>query len=101
MSTQRPTGTSAPTTPAAPSGGPPAKKKGSSILAKENRRLLYGLVIGSIVAVFAVLNLDEVEVNWIFGTAQTPLIVVIAVSFLLGALTGWIAAAGRQRAKKP
>jgi lipopolysaccharide assembly protein A len=53
-----------------------------------------------VVALFAVLNLDEVEVNWIFGTAQTPLIIVIAVSFLLGVATGWIASAGRRRAKQ-
>jgi uncharacterized integral membrane protein len=99
MSTPRPTGTPTPT-PATTPGGPPARKQRGSLLAKENRRLLYGLVIGAFVAVFAVLNLDEVEVNWIFGTAQTPLIVVIAVTFLLGALAGWIAAAGRRRAKK-
>ena len=98
MSTPRPTGTPAPsTTPGAPP--PPARKKRGSLLAKENRRLLYGLVIGALVALFAVLNLDDVEVNWIFGTAQTPLIVVIAVTFLLGAVTGWIAAAGRRRGR--
>jgi uncharacterized integral membrane protein len=39
-------------------------------------------------AVFAVLNIDEVDVNWIFGTWQTPLIVVIALSMLIGAGLG-------------
>ena len=34
--------------------------------------------VGALVALFAVLNLDEVEVNWIIGTFDTPLIVVIA-----------------------
>jgi uncharacterized integral membrane protein len=38
--------------------------------------------------VFAVLNLDEVEVNWILGTWSTPLIVVIALSMLIGAALG-------------
>ena len=99
MSTPSPTGTPT-TTPTPPSGRPPAKAKRGSLLAKENRRLLYGLVIGAIVAVFAVLNFDEVEVNWVFGTAQTPLILVIAVSFLLGVAVGWIASAGRRRAKQ-
>jgi uncharacterized integral membrane protein len=42
--------------------------------------------------VFAVLNLDEVEVNWIVGTFDTPLIVVIAVSILVGAALGYVAA---------
>lgn len=99
MSTPRPTSTP-PMGPAAEGGPPPARRQGRSLLAKENRRLLYGLVIGALVALFAVLNLDDVAVNWIFGTAQTPLILVIAVSFLLGAVVGWLADVGRRRAKR-
>ena len=37
---------------------------------------------------FAALNLDEVDVNWILGTWSTPLIVVIALSMLIGAGLG-------------
>jgi uncharacterized integral membrane protein len=70
-----------------------------SLLAKENRRLLYGLIIGALTAAFAVANLDEVDVNWLFGTWETPLIVVIAVSFALGAAAGWIGGAARRRTK--
>jgi uncharacterized integral membrane protein len=47
---------------------------------------------------FAVLNLDEVEVNWIVGTFDTPLIVVIAVSILVGAGLGYVAARRRTEA---
>jgi uncharacterized integral membrane protein len=47
-------------------------------------RLLGAVLAGVLVTVFAVLNLDEVDVNWIVGTWSTPLIVVIAVSALLG-----------------
>ena len=91
------------TTPPPPTSDAPKKTTGRrtpSLLAKENRRLLYGLIIGALVAAFAVVNLDEVEVNWIFGTAQTPLIIVIAVSFGLGAAAGWIGATARRRAKR-
>jgi uncharacterized integral membrane protein len=90
---------STPTRPTTTETPPRRKRSRTALLAKENRRLLYGLVIGALVALFAVLNRDDVEVNWIFGTAQTPLIIVIAVSFLLGAVVGWIAAHGR-RAKR-
>lgn len=38
--------------------------------------------------VFAVLNTNKVEVNWIVATGHTALIVVIIVSFLLGAIGG-------------
>ena len=90
------------TTPQPPTPDASRNERGRrrpAILAKENRRLLYGLVIGAAVAAFAVANLDEVEVNWLFGTAQTPLIVVIAVSFVLGAAVGWIACAQRRRGR--
>jgi len=46
--------------------------------------------------VFAALNLDEVEVNWILGTWDTPLIIVIAISTLLGAGLGYMAARRRR-----
>jgi lipopolysaccharide assembly protein A len=46
-----------------------------------------GLVVLAVfMTLFAVLNLKEVEVNWIFGKTQTPLIIVIVVSLLVGIL---------------
>jgi uncharacterized integral membrane protein len=47
-------------------------------------RTVAAAVLGGLAAVFAVLNRDDVEVNWILGTWSTPLIIVIAVSFLVG-----------------
>jgi uncharacterized integral membrane protein len=41
--------------------------------------------VGAIAAVFAVINLDDVKVNWLIGSWQTPLILVIVLSMLLGA----------------
>jgi uncharacterized integral membrane protein len=46
---------------------------------------------------FALLNTDEVEVNWLLGTWSTPLIVVIAVSIVIGAGLGFLAARRRSR----
>jgi uncharacterized integral membrane protein len=85
---------------AEPRQSPPAKRRrgpAGGLLAKENRRLLLGLLIGAIAAAFAVVNLDDVEVDWLVTTSQTPLIVVIALSFVLGALAGWLAGAFRRR----
>ena len=79
---------------------PPAKRGGTGLISKENRRTVAGLSIGALVAVFAVLNLDEVQVNWIVGTVSTPLILVIGITFLLGAVLGWIAHAARGRRKR-
>jgi uncharacterized integral membrane protein len=48
--------------------------------------LLFALIFAVIVAIFAVVNVDEVPVNYVFGTATLPLILVILGSALLGAL---------------
>lgn len=48
--------------------------------------ILLGLIFAVIIAIFAVVNVDSVPVNYVFGEAQSPLILVILVSALLGVL---------------
>ena len=59
--------------------------------------MIGGFLLGVLVVLFAVLNLDEVDVNWIVATWSTPLIVVIVVSLLTGAALGWTVARRRAR----
>lgn len=68
-------------------------RKGS---AKDRARLTTALALGAVVSIFAVLNFDRVDVNWVVATWRTPLIVVIVVSLGLGAIAGYVA--GRRRA---
>jgi putative membrane protein len=44
------------------------------------------VLLAVLMTLFAVLNLKEVQVNWIFGKTNTPLIIVIVVSLLVGIL---------------
>lgn len=48
--------------------------------------VLLGLLFAVIIAVFATVNVDPVPVNYVFGEAQWPLILVILASALLGFL---------------
>ncbi len=49
------------------------------------------VVIGALVALFAVFNSQNVEVKWIFGDPiQTPLILALAITFVAGAAVGWL-----------
>ncbi|HET7628347.1 MAG TPA: lipopolysaccharide assembly protein LapA domain-containing protein [Bacillales bacterium] len=48
--------------------------------------LLFALLFALIVAVFAVINVDDVTVDYLFGTARWPLVIVILASALSGAL---------------
>jgi uncharacterized integral membrane protein len=67
---------------------------------RDRARTVATLVIGAVVAVFAVENLDRVDVNWVLGTWRTPLIIVIAVAWLLGVATGWLATRRRGARKR-
>ncbi|GEM00564.1 Uncharacterized integral membrane protein [Halolactibacillus halophilus] len=47
---------------------------------------IAALLFALIVATFAVINVEPVEVNYLFFTSESPLILVILVSTLLGGL---------------
>jgi uncharacterized integral membrane protein len=54
------------------------------------RRQIAALVLAGVGVTFAAVNLDEVKVNWVLNTWRTPLIVVIALSMLVGAALGFL-----------
>jgi len=47
------------------------------------------LAVGAILVVFVALNSQRVEVNFIFGSAEMPLIFALVAAAALGALVGW------------
>ena len=50
-----------------------------------------GLGVAAVILVlFAVLNTEDAKVNWILGTWETSVIVVIAISGALGFAIGWL-----------
>jgi uncharacterized integral membrane protein len=42
------------------------------------------VLLAVLITLFAVLNLKQVRVDWIFGSGKAPLIVVIVLSLLVG-----------------
>lgn len=48
--------------------------------------LILALIFALIIAIFAVVNVDSVRVDYVFGTTYFPLILVILGSALLGGL---------------
>ncbi|WP_432355748.1 LapA family protein [Sporosarcina sp. A2] len=53
---------------------------------KSQWMLLFGLLFAIIIAIFAVFNVAKVPVDYVFGEAHWPLVLVILGSALLGAL---------------
>ena len=73
----------------APPGQIPAGASDKELKAKprSNRALARSgalLVLTGLMIAFAVLNLNQVKVDWIFGSGRAPLIIVIVISLLVG-----------------
>ena len=69
---------------AASESEPPTSRPGLGMAKREKVRLIGAGALGVVAVVFAVVNLHSVEVNWLLGSWETPLIVVIIVSLLFG-----------------
>jgi uncharacterized integral membrane protein len=65
-------------------------------LRRVEKRQIAVLGLAALGIVFAVANFDQVKVNWLLGTWKTPLIVVIALSIVVGAGLGLLIARGRR-----
>ncbi len=58
---------------------------------KGQAAIIFALVFTLIIALFAVINVESVPVNFLFGTTEAPLILIILFSVLMGSLlTGFI-----------
>jgi uncharacterized integral membrane protein len=60
------------------------------------KTILLG-TLAVILVLFAGLNTDEVSVDWILNSWQTPLIVVILLSGVLGFGIGWLVRGHRNK----
>lgn len=67
---------------------PPQEKnrpaKGERRGTKELMRTGAVVVLAIYFTLFAVLNLNDVSVDWVFGSGRAPLIIVIVISLLIG-----------------
>lgn len=57
---------------------------------RDSARTSVIVVLGVVIALFAVQNRGKVQVDWIVDSGRAPLIIVIAVSLLLGAAIAWL-----------
>lgn len=69
-----------------PTQKPPKTPKapGAGRGAGETARTGAMVVLAILITLFAVFNVDEVKVHWIFGSGRAPLIIVIVISLLVG-----------------
>jgi uncharacterized integral membrane protein len=80
----------------------PSQQGGRQPARRERARLIAGLVLGGLGLAFALVNLGNVKVDWIVGSAHSPLILVVAVSILIGVGIDRVAVSrARKRRKRP
>lgn len=53
---------------------------------KSQWTLIFGLIFAIIISIFAIVNMEKVPVDYVFGESYVPLVLVILFSALLGAL---------------
>ncbi|HWG08875.1 MAG TPA: lipopolysaccharide assembly protein LapA domain-containing protein [Solirubrobacteraceae bacterium] len=82
-------------TPGDPQAPAAHGRAGRGGLDKRSRRELLRtgslVVLAILVTLFAVFNLDEVKVSYVFGSGKAPLIIVIVISVLVGIVLAYIA----------
>jgi uncharacterized integral membrane protein len=57
---------------------------------KVNVKLILFGILGAILVLFALLNTHEVGVDWVLNTWSAPLILVIAISAVIGFAMGFL-----------
>jgi uncharacterized integral membrane protein len=63
----------------------PTQTPGPEPRSKREMARTGGLILLAVlITLFAVLNVEKVKVNWIFGSGEAPLIIVIVISLLVG-----------------
>ncbi len=65
-------------------GGATETQPPRAIERRDRTRLTLAVVVGALVAIFSLLNLNDVKVHWLFASGETPLILVIVLAFALG-----------------
>jgi uncharacterized integral membrane protein len=60
-------------------------------------KTIAAVAVAILLIAFGLSNRNDVAINWLVGTTDTPLIIVIVVSAFLGAILGGAAVRGRSR----
>jgi uncharacterized integral membrane protein len=75
-----------------PGKGQPSGQSGPAKRSqRETARSVALVVLAILVTLFAVFNLNEVKVSYVFGSTHAPLIVIIVVSVLFGIVLTYLA----------
>ena len=75
----------------------PEERLAARIRRRQTVRLGVIAALTLVAAALALDNLNDVTIGWVVGNTDAPLVIVLAVVFVLGLAIGWLA--GRQDRK--
>ena len=67
---------------------------------KNQWRLVVGIILILVIVIFAILNIEVVPINFGFTQLNSPLIIIIFISLLLGSLLTLLSATGSAAKQK-
>ena len=79
---------------------PSEERPKTSLDRREQARTFVGVAVVVVAIVFAVVNLNKVEVDWIVSSSKAPLIIVIAISVIGGFVLGWLGHRGTGKRRR-
>jgi uncharacterized integral membrane protein len=68
---------------------------------ERNWKLWVAIVVAIVLIVFVIQNSQEVKVDFLFTTTETPLIFALLIAGGLGAAIGWLAPRVRRHREQP
>jgi len=60
-------------------------------------KTIAAVAVGILLLAFGLSNRDDVSIDWLVGTTDTPLIIVVLVSAVLGVILGALAVRSRSK----
>lgn len=78
----------------------PKEHKADARTTRERARTAVLVVLAILITLFAAKNTAEIKVDWIVGSGKAPVIIVIVVSVLIGAVLSYFADRRVAKAKR-
>ncbi|GKQ42764.1 hypothetical protein RD055328_06870 [Companilactobacillus sp. RD055328] len=60
------------------------------LMTKKQAKFFLSIVLVLIVVLFSIFNMETITVNFLFAKLQVPLIILIIVTFILGAIASYL-----------
>lgn len=69
------------------------------LMTKKQAKFFLSIVLVLIVVLFSIFNMEDITVSFLFAEVKIPLIILIIVTFILGAVASYLFSIGNKTTK--